>query len=69
MAKFVVSAEVTVSLHKEIEADSREEAIEKAQELGIPGLCHFCENAGLDADDEWELNGLDGEPDNLRVDE
>lgn len=61
--KYIVSGYLTISVVKEIEADSPEEAKAKAEQLSCPSLCHHCENAGDDDKDSWTLNGFDDPPD------
>jgi hypothetical protein len=40
---YLVYGIIDASVCEEVEADSKEEAIEKAQEvMGTPGLCHHC---------------------------
>lgn len=66
--RFVVTAEVTVSLRKEIDAFSIAEAMEHAAGLGTPRLCWQC--SGDQGDDAWELSGeLDGEPMNIQLED
>ena len=68
MAKYVVSSTITVSLSKEVEADSEEQARDIAEGLCVPGLCSACESAGERNDDEWGLGGgLDGSPTDVEV--
>ena len=67
MAKFRATATVTISLSKEIEADTQEEADEIANGLSLPSLCWSCDGAGKGNPDQWELNGLDGSPDNIEI--
>lgn len=61
MSTYIVSGYVTMSVVAEVEANSKAEAKRKAEELGIPGLCHQCSDAG--GEDEWTLNGFDDLPD------
>ena len=61
MVKYIVSGYLTISVHAEVEAKSKEGAREKARELGVPGLCHQCDVAG--GEGEWTLNGFDDPPD------
>lgn len=67
MAKFRATATVTISLSKEIEAETQEEADEIANGLALPDLCHACDSAGERDPDQWELNGLDGSPDDIEI--
>ena len=59
MAKFVVNGCLTISCYKVIEADSEEEAREKAMELSAPSLCHQCDSSGKHSNECWTLNGFD----------
>lgn len=56
-----LSGYLTVSCVADIEANSEEEAREKAAQLSCPSLCHQCEDAGGDPD-TWQLNGFDDPP-------
>lgn len=59
--KYTFSATGTISLHVEVEADSLEEAVEKAKEAPIMGLCHQCASTGDEG--EWRTSGeLDCDP-------
>lgn len=60
MPKYLVSSQVTVSCQVVVEADSPEEAKEKALELPMQSFCHSCSSP---KEDEWSSSGeLDGEP-------
>jgi|1185.fasta_scaffold291798_2 hypothetical protein len=59
--RFRVSGYLTLTCVAEVEADSKEEAAEKARELPPPGLCHQCEGAG-DGASEWQIGGFDDTP-------
>jgi len=63
MATFHLTAEVTISVTTTIEADSEEQAREKATALGLPTLCYQCSRAGEDPEDGyWNVGSeLDGE--------
>lgn len=53
--KYRVSACVTISLHGYVEANSPQEAEEKANELSMPTLCYQCsDNQG---EDSWSTSG------------
>ena len=55
MATYVVSAVGHITLVTEVEANSAEEAKEKAAQRGVTGLCHGAE---LDrVDDVWVTTG------------
>lgn len=59
MPKYIVSGAISSSVVCEVEADSPEEAKEKALELDAsPPLCHQCSGAG-DGVTCWRLNGWD----------
>jgi hypothetical protein len=60
---YTVNGYLTISVVKTVQASSREEAIEKAQQLSEPSLCWQCDSAGKDNPDSWELNGFDEPPD------
>lgn len=47
MPKFNVYGNATIGVHMTVEADSAEEAIEKAHEE-FPGLSGYCGNGGTD---------------------
>jgi hypothetical protein len=67
MAKYVFTAQVTVSLYTEVHANSKEEALELAEQRGLQSLCHQCSSNG--SDEQWSLTGeLDGEPTDIRLD-
>jgi hypothetical protein len=66
--KYRVCADVTISVSTVVEAESKEQAIEMAQEREMQGLCHQC-STGNDRE-EWSLSGeIDGEPMNLRIEQ
>lgn len=67
MAKYFVTGVVTISVNTGVEADSAEEAKEKANERSIMSLCHFCAH-GENRDSEWVTSGeLDGEPQDIKA--
>ncbi len=57
-----ITGYLTISAIAEIEASSPEEALEKAQELSTPGLCHQCAGAGDSSEGTWQLNEFDDPP-------
>ena len=68
--EYTVTAEVTIGVFKRVRARSAEEAKSKAEEFGVPGLCHYCSSAGRGHDDSWQLSdGLSGEACNIEVEE
>ena len=60
--KYLVSGYLTISACAVVEAENKEEAKEKALQLGTPTLCYQCCNTGHDCDSEWGLNGFDDPP-------
>lgn len=65
MAKFIVTGEVTISVHTVVEAKNEKEARVIATGRVVQGLCHQCADS-RSADEEWRTSGeLDGEPTNL----
>lgn len=62
MSKYRVSGYLTISVTKVVEAESEEQAKQKALELCCPSLCHQCDGAGDDDPDAWTLNGFDDPP-------
>ena len=64
--RYLVSGWASISVNKEIEAESEEEAREKFMELCPPGLCWQCSTAGSGIEECFELNGWD---DNLNITE
>jgi hypothetical protein len=63
MKNYTVTACVTISLHAQVTARSKKRALELAQYLALPPLCHQCSGGGDSEDGEWGLSGeLDGEP-------
>jgi hypothetical protein len=59
--KYIVSGYLTISAVVDIEAESPEEALQKAEELTTPSLCHQCASAGGD-EGTWQLNEFDDPP-------
>lgn len=58
--KYFVSGQVIVSCYCHVEASSKQEAIEKSQELYMGSLCHqACQS---DPREAWIVDDLDGEP-------
>lgn len=67
--RYTVSANVTISVFTEVDADSAEEAEEKVSDRGMIGLCHQC-GGSRDAEEVWCTSGeLDGEPRHLTATE
>jgi hypothetical protein len=59
--KYTFSVEATITLCTEVEADSLEEAVAKAQDRGVQSLCHQCADGHYPT--RWSLTGeLDCEP-------
>lgn len=67
--EFSVHAWVAVGLCKTVRARSKKEALAKAQQLGVPSLCHQCSGAGDRHADSWTLNGLGDIPEDVEVEE
>lgn len=68
MPVYVVSAEVTISMYTEVEADSPEKALEIAEGRDIKRLCIHC-SGDDDKREEWVTSGeLDGSPTKMKVD-
>jgi hypothetical protein len=67
--EFTVTAWVSIGLCKKVRARSAEEALDKANELSVPGLCHQCESSGERDEDAWVLNGLNDAPMDVSVEE
>ncbi len=65
--KFMVTSEITISMHTEVMATSPAKAIADARGRGMIHLCHQC--AEGEPQKEWVTSGeLDGETKNLRID-
>lgn len=62
MATYNLSCIVTVSAYTIVEADSLEEAIEKAKVRSVE--LHF-NGSGTDPDEVWCIEDADGEPENV----
>ena len=54
MPKFTFVTNATISLHLEVEADTVEEAAEKALECSVMGLCYECAGSHHN---EWSTSG------------
>lgn len=65
--RYVVKAQITVSTHTVVEADSEQEALSIAEQREVSGLSYApCVDHESEA---WVVEGeLDGEPENLRID-
>lgn len=60
--KYTVYGEMTISVHIEVEADSKEEARRIAEDSPIMSLCHQCASGSENYPDEWRTSGeLDSE--------
>jgi len=65
--KYRFSAEVTISVWTEVEAESEEEARDIALGNPMMDLCGYCSQ--MQPDGLWVTNGdLDGEPQNVKLD-
>lgn len=63
--KFVIGATMGISVSVTVEADTKEEALERAEEAAPMTLCWSCAE-GSPA--EWSTSGeLDGTPEKMRV--
>ena len=51
MAKYSVSIPFHATYHVEVEADSKEQAEEKAIEDAYPSICNYCSRDGLELDE------------------
>lgn len=61
MKIYRIVAEVTISVHTDVEAETAEAATEQASERRVIRLCHQC--AAGDPSSHWVTSGeLDGEP-------
>lgn len=61
--KFKLTANVTISVYTEVEADTLEEAIEIAKERELMGIAQ----TGCDTEeDTWLCDELDGMPENIQ---
>ena len=68
MKLWVVSGEVTISISTIVEAGTKKEAMSKAENHAMQGLCHQCSNGAKLGDETWCTSGeLDGEPVILRA--
>lgn len=65
--KYLISAEVTISVHTVVEAESEKEAKEIAAGRSLVELCHMC--AEGDEDEEWCVSEFDGEPKDFDAEE
>jgi len=63
MKTYAVHGYLTISVFKEIKANSKKEARSIAEGLEIPGLCYQCDSAGEYDKDSWMLNGFGDPPD------
>lgn len=66
--KFIVTGEITISVHVEVEAKSVAAARKAAVDMPMMTLCHQCASGAEDYPEEWRTSGeFDGEPTNIRV--
>jgi hypothetical protein len=49
---------MTISVSVDVEAETEEEALEKAIDCPVMRLCNYCSNA---REEEWSADELDGE--------
>lgn len=66
MPKYSLYAQVTISCYTEVEASSREEAIEIAKDREMATLPHTG-TFGWDESSQWIVDELDGEPSQIQV--
>lgn len=66
MKKYRVHSIVTISLFGEVEAETDDEAEEKAYELDLPSLCYQCSRQEKGS---WRMSEVDGEPCEVTVEE
>lgn len=67
MPRYMVTGEMTISVHGYVDADSPEEAKKLAEDMPLQTFCNQCANGN---DDEWSTSGeLDGVPCNIEVEE
>lgn len=60
MKKFSFSIEAVISMHIDVQAETLEEAVEKAQNSPVQGLCYQCARGEKDC---WNTSGeLDCDP-------
>ena len=60
MTTYRLVTEITISMSVEVEADSLDEAMQKAGEAPVQGLCHQCSHGEPEC---WNTSGeLDGDP-------
>jgi hypothetical protein len=68
--KYRVGAQVTISIYTDVEASSREEALEIAAGRDMAAIHHATHDTSAIAAKEWVTSGeLDGEPRELRVED
>jgi hypothetical protein len=66
VAKWRVTAQVTISILTDVDAPSEAEALDIAADLPMQSLCNAC--ASGDPDGQWVTSGeLDGTPDKVRA--
>ncbi len=67
MNRYLVTGHVTISVHVEVSANSKEEAIDLAERAPMMSLCHQCSRS---EPDEWGNGGsFDGEVEILEAEE
>jgi hypothetical protein len=69
LKRYAVTAQVTISIHTYVKAETPEEAYNIAEARPMVGLCYQCGGDGS-VNEEWCTSGeLDGSPDKMRVEE
>lgn len=63
--KYTVTALVTVSCYTEVEAGTKEEAMQLAQERSVEDILH---DAGYPLEEFWHIDN-DGEPSEITIEE
>lgn len=68
MPIFKVHAQVTIGISAQIEADTPEDAVTKAEDLMMPDLCIGCSKTHDPEEGCWDVDALDGEAVEVYVD-
>lgn len=62
--KYIVSGEITISVHVEVEATSKKGAVDAALGAPMMSLCYQCARGSEEDEPEWRTSGEhDGVPD------
>lgn len=65
--EYTITAKVTISTYTTVVADSEEEAIKIASERDQK--MSFINNSGLEEDEQWTIDEIDGSPFDLAIEE